>query len=87
MLDEQKELFDYNVNKLLNVPLYYKYEADKKLLEDVKNKKIVIYTAFTGNYDNLKEPEYIDENCDYVCFTDNPNIKSKYLENYSNGTF
>ena len=76
MLDEQKELFDYNVNKLLNVPLYYKYEADKKLLEDVKNKKIVIYTAFTGNYDDLKDPEYIDENCDYVCFTDNPNTKS-----------
>lgn len=43
---------------MLNVPLYYKYEADKKLLEDVKNKKIVIYTAFTGNYDNLKEPKY-----------------------------
>ena len=76
MLDEQKELFEYNVNKLLNVPLYYKYEANKKLLEDVKNKKIVIYTAFTGNYDNLKDPEYIDENCDYVCFTDNPHIKS-----------
>lgn len=76
MLDEQKELFDYNISKLLNVPLYYKGEADKKLLEDVKNKKIVIYTAFTGNYDHLKDPEYIDENCDYVCFTDNPNIES-----------
>lgn len=76
LLNEQKKLFEYNVNKLLNVPLYCKDEADKKLLEDVKNKKIVIYTAFTGNYDNLKDPEYIDENCDYVCFTDNPNVES-----------
>lgn len=40
-------------------------------------KKNVIYTAITGNYDNLKEPKLISENFDYVCFTDNSNLKSK----------
>lgn len=47
-----------------------------ELIEDIKNNKMVIYTAFTGDYDTLKEPEFIDENCDYICFTDNPDLKS-----------
>lgn len=33
-------------------------------------KKIVIYTCITGGYDNLLEPYYWDEKCDYVVFTD-----------------
>ncbi len=47
-----------------------------KTIEDIKNNKIAIYTAFTGDYDTLKEPEVIDENCDYICFTDNHNLES-----------
>ena len=31
---------------------------------------IVIYTAISGNYDQLREPEFIPEGCDFVCFTD-----------------
>ncbi len=38
--------------------------------------KIVVYTAISGDYDVLKDPEYIAENCDYTCFTDNPKLKS-----------
>jgi hypothetical protein len=37
----------------------------------------VIYTGIFGDYDDLNDPSYISQNCDYVCFTDNPNIKSK----------
>ncbi len=51
-------------------------EDATKTIEDIKNNKIAIYTAFTGDYDTLKEPEVIDENCDYICFTDNPNLES-----------
>lgn len=51
-------------------------EDATKTIEDIKNNKIAIYTAFTGDYDTLKEPEFIDEKCDYICFTDNPNLKS-----------
>ena len=38
--------------------------------------KIVVYTVIMGDYDYLKNPEYIMENCDYICFTNNPNLKS-----------
>jgi len=32
--------------------------------------KIVIYTAIFGGKDNLIEPEFIPQGCDFVCFTD-----------------
>lgn len=32
--------------------------------------KKVIYTAITGKYDNLQEPEYIPKGYDFICFTD-----------------
>ena len=38
------------------------------------NKK-VIYTVITGGYDNLIEQPKI-EGYDYICFTDNTNLKS-----------
>lgn len=43
---------------------------------DFKKNKCVVYTAITGGYDNLNDPEYIDPDFDYICFTDNPNLKS-----------
>ena len=46
------------------------------LIGDISNSKIAVYTAFTGDYDTLKDPDFIDENCDYICFSDNPNLKS-----------
>lgn len=47
--------------------------------ENVKRSK-VIYTCLTGDYDNLPTHEYINNEYDYVCFTDNKNLLS--LENY-----
>lgn len=57
--------------------IYKKRYGDYKKCES-KNKvnKLVVYTAITGLYDDLKEPEYIDNNITYVCFTDNHEIKS-----------
>lgn len=40
------------------------------------NGKGVIYTAITGGYDQIHDPEYVDPSLDYICFTDNPNIKT-----------
>ena len=34
----------------------------------------VVYTCLTGNYDTLRQPVYVDENWDYVCFTDDENL-------------
>lgn len=37
----------------------------------------VIYSAVTGGYDDVNEPEYVDDRFDYILFTDNPKITSK----------
>ena len=39
-------------------------------------KKICVYTCITGNYDNLHEIENVEKEVDYLCFTNNKNIKS-----------
>ena len=38
--------------------------------------KICLYTAITGSYDNLKDIKYKEDSIDYICFTNNKNIKS-----------
>ena len=40
-----------------------------------KTKKVV-YTCITGDYDKLIEPKVYSNDFDYICFTDNPNLKS-----------
>ena len=42
------------------------------------NKDIIIYTVNVGNYESVKEPLVIDPNVEYILFTDNKNLKSKY---------
>lgn len=36
--------------------------------------KTVIYTCITGGYDDLRLPQNIEADVDYICFTDNPAI-------------
>lgn len=38
--------------------------------------KIVVYTAIMGEYDSLKEPLFQSEGIDYICFTNNLELKS-----------
>lgn len=77
MYDEIYEVFKEVAEDNINRELFnHSKESAEDTIEDIKNNKLLIYTAFTGGYDSLKEPEFIDENCDYVCFTDNPNLKS-----------
>lgn len=38
--------------------------------------KVVVYTSLFGNYDSVTEPLFIDENVEYILFTDDKNIKS-----------
>ncbi len=40
-------------------------------------KKICIYTCIYGDYDTLKTHAKQNINCDYICLTDNPNLKSE----------
>ena len=49
-------------------------------------KKICVYTCLTGNYDNLSDVKVIDKKVDFICYTNNKELKSKtwkiiYIEN------
>lgn len=46
---------------------YENFPSEKYICNDK-----VVYTCITGDYDDLKEPEYISNGFDYICFTDNP---------------
>lgn len=35
-----------------------------------------VYSAIIGNYDDIKEPEYVNPDLDYILFTDNPEATS-----------
>lgn len=45
-------------------------------IEEELQKKLVVYTVIMGDYDYLREPDFVMENCDYICFTNNKEIKS-----------
>lgn len=53
---------------------------DFKYLDSInlnpRKEKGVVYTAIFGDYEDLLDPKVIDEDLDYICFTDNPNLKS-----------
>ena len=40
--------------------------------------KIVIYTGLFDNYDSLNKPVYLNKNLEYICFTNNRKLKSKF---------
>ena len=66
---------------------YYTYCQYRKRyygIESVSVKKrvdkLVIYTANFGNYDDLKDPLFIDKDIKYICFTDNMDFVSDVWE-------
>lgn len=59
---------------------YHKKEKKKKDRNHVtiqEGERVAIYTAIAGGYGTLKEPVYINPECDYICFTDNPRMVSE----------
>lgn len=42
--------------------------------------KGVVYSAVTGGYDRINEPQYVNPELDYILFTDDPNIRSGVWE-------
>ena len=68
---EEKFNPDTSLNELIN---------EKSNYINFDNKKVVVYTALTGHYDDLVTPEVVEDDFDYICFTDNPNLKSNFWE-------
>lgn len=85
-----KKLYKSHVKRIeKKYPVDFKQATEYIVKDDysnLKNKKIVVYTCITGDYDEIEEPLYCSENVKYVLFTNNKKIKSKkwtivYLEN------
>ena len=51
-------------------------EVRKRLETGKKEPKIVVYTCITGGYDDLKKLSNVTPGVDYICFTDNKDLKS-----------
>ena len=75
-LEESKLICEAYENKVVDLDELLK-EVRKKIAERPKEDKVVVYTCITGGYDNILEPSVITPGVDYICFTDNPNMKSK----------
>ena len=72
-VEEAKKFDGYkpiSIDKWLDVNKKYWYK-----IKPVNGDKVV-YTCITGEYDELKDPMYISEGFDYICFTDNLEMKS-----------
>ncbi|MCD7782113.1 MAG: glycosyltransferase, partial [Methanosphaera sp.] len=54
--------------------------SDNESYFDFTNKKIAVYTAISGDYDEIVTPTHIEEDFDYICFTDNPNLVSDFWD-------
>lgn len=52
---------------------------NRRFWTNERNKK-VIYTCITGGYDNLITPTKFTNGFDYICFTDNKDLKSDFWE-------
>ena len=77
IINQNKDLLTYMKN-INNVTVNYLFSLKKELAElkgnaQGKNKK-AIYTCITNRYDNLFVHTYINNDWDYICFTDD-----KYL--------
>lgn len=87
-IDKQlQELYGIPFHQILTVRDYFgmKYVKQQYLNyygdTPVKDKKyplekIVIYTANLGHYDELEEPSFLDDNVEYICFTDDRDYHS-----------
>ena len=74
--DEAKLICDAFDRKVVDVDTFLA-DIKEQVTEMEKNDKIVVYTCITGGYDGLMEPVVVTPGVDYVCFTDNMNMKSK----------
>lgn len=64
------------IRKLINFARIQKYNnhPTKSLYInndiDISKKKIAVYTCMAGDYDYIRKPKYISDNCDYFIITD-----------------
>lgn len=63
---DRKYLYNIKINN---------YENQKEEYRSIENRKIVVYTCITGNYDNAIKPLYKNDNVDYIIYTNNDKLQ------------
>ncbi|MFQ6729651.1 MAG: glycosyltransferase [Alphaproteobacteria bacterium] len=86
-LNNSPDVKQADINPLLHYEQHGKQEGrfvydsqattQKIIPQKYKNKIGVIYTCITGDYDGLIKHQCINNNFDYVCFTDNKTLLNK----------
>ncbi len=68
---------------LYDIKLMFEKIPNRKPCTEIKipenlliNERVVVYSVMIGNYDEVLDPVYVSDNCDYILFTDNANIKT-----------
>ena len=74
--EEAREICEAYENRIVDLDELLA-EIREREKEMKKEPKVVVYTCITGGYDNILEPTVVTPGVDYICFTDNPNMKSK----------
>lgn len=85
---DRKKIHNLQYRKSEQIKLRYRkyYENKKEICVNNRFKslgeqeKVVVYTAITGGFDQLKEPKIVDKNFKYVCFTDRADLESSVWE-------
>ena len=79
IISDEKVVSFHTYEQLLFTRLQY-YKKYGERLQEIPTKpnsdSIIVYTAITGDYDNLNDPLFTDDDIRYVCVTDNKNIRS-----------
>lgn len=68
-----------NANRTEHLKLGTNLPAEKPKPKKNKNNKKVVFTCIYGNYDTLKDPLVVENDWDYICFTDQK-LKSNVWE-------
>lgn len=71
-IDEFEEIFRENAREI-----YLRYKPAAADNTRAFCGRGVVYTVITGNYDDLNEPEFVNPDFDYICFTDNRKLRSE----------
>lgn len=69
-------IVNFNLNMAIRKLNVFNNSIAKKSVSN--NEKIIIYTCNFGNYETIKEPLEVDPTVDYIIFTDNPGLTSKF---------
>lgn len=78
-------LEEYKRKKNANMAYFYKYNNVNEEKVDVFSDRLIVYTAITGGYDRLNEPLFVSPDIEYVCFTNDRNLKSsRWIIEYIN---